>query len=304
MKPNLLALFDEVKKPQEKKSFTSNTIRLKADGSYIFRLLPTPSAPVELKRLGIKVVRYNWKSTAPDGRLIYATSPKTAGKHEVDPIALLRGKLYNEGNAVLQKKIQRTEKYLVNAFVVKDSITPDNEGKVKQVELPKSIFDFIVKEIESTSPDAIGPAIYDTSPSGHDLQIEVGSKEIIQDNGRKVKVPNYEGGFSFSRRPRALPGVKEPDEIYDLIADPLESTLKIDSPEECSKLLKDHFQIGKAPKAAVPDEEEDEAEEEEFPAPDAASKDIVGKSASPDPDEEDDEAAERALMEKIKKRVK
>lgn len=273
-------------------SFKSPFLRMKAGNTYKFRLLLTPNLE---NKVALPSVRYNFTSTK-NGWFKTVISPKTAGKFDRDPAADLRAKFYKEGNAVMRDKLARSVRYYANVFVIEDTATPENVGTVKPIELPKSAWDFVEKEMQSE--EGYGEAIFSVD-AGNDFIVKVTEKEI-EIRGKKIKVPNYD--FTFARKAtKATEAAKVEDrsfDPYDHIIENLETLLSIPSPEEVSKLLKEEFLTANA--TLEPDSIGDITEEDdEDDAPPVNEKAFASEGGIGNLDEL--EASLAAELEKKKK---
>lgn len=98
----------------------------------------------------------------------------------------------NESFKNIARKRKRNTKYFANVLVIKDTVNPENNGKVMIYEFGGQVF----KLIEA----AAKPGFEDEKPidpfdmwSGADFKIKIVGKEIPdQRTGKKTMVPNYE----------------------------------------------------------------------------------------------------------------
>ena len=74
----------------------------------------------------------------------------------------------------------RSEKWLVNVYVVNDPVNPENNGKVKILRYGKQIHNIIMDAIEGEDAADLGPRIFDLGLTVLTLELKLRSKVIIQ----------------------------------------------------------------------------------------------------------------------------
>jgi hypothetical protein len=122
------------------------------------------------------------------------TSPKTESAKNEDPVAMVKAALWNmatetcdDSYKTTSKKFNRTEQYYANVYVIKDTITPANEGKVMIYKFGYSIF----KKIEAAAkPEYEDDEEFDPFDmwNGCNLKIKVQAKTMP--DARTGKHPN------------------------------------------------------------------------------------------------------------------
>lgn len=145
----------------------------------------------------VKMVRHNFKC----GTNYYnEVSRKSLGQKEKDPVAISQSLLWNlaeeTGDESYKKKYRErkaTTKFYANVFVIKDTVTPENEGKVMIYQFGKQVFDKIQAAIKPEFEDdpSFDPFnVYE----GANFKIKIKGNEIPDNRnpGQKVLVPNYE----------------------------------------------------------------------------------------------------------------
>lgn len=314
MKPNLKALFAPLANEEPKPKFTPVTIRFKTGGQYVFRLLPVPSWNADSeKNMFKKYVTFSFKSRTRNGRFTYITSPKNFGKSDTCPATELRSALYagSEADKALMRNLTRSTKWIVFGYVIKDSVNPEHEGQVWPIEVPNSLYEFVKQEAQSKEPDALGCAIIDTSPKGHDLIVNVGTKKIVDtaDGTTQKEVPNYEGAFKFSRTPRAIPGLDEAaaDALYEKVIPDLTKIIKVPDVDYVRKLLSEEFipagyKIGKSAPKAVTSVEDTTSVDIESDGPETPYPE---KQFTPEPESEaesDDDDEEAKMIARLREK--
>ena len=206
----------------------SDILRLTKGNSYVVRLVPNVADPA---KTFFHFYSHGWESFAT-GQYISAVSPQTFG--ERDPIAEFRYKINRTGTEADRDKakaIIRSEKWLVNAYVVDDPVNPENNGKVKILRYGKQLHNIIMEAIEGEDSEQFGPKIFDLGAEGCSLRVKV------EDQGG---FPTYVS--SKFLMPGAIPGVdaSSVDEITSSVTD-LEQVFKIKSSQELQELLNEHF---------------------------------------------------------------
>jgi hypothetical protein len=158
-------------------------------------------------------------------------SPTTFG--ERDPISEYRYKIYKTGTDQEKEKsrsIIRSEKWLVNAYIVDDPVNPDNNGKVKIVRFGKQLHKIIMDAISGEDSDQFGSRVFDLSDNGCNLRIR------IDDQGG---FPTYVASKFIM--PSSIPGI-DPDSIYSETSD-LTTVFNIKSYDELQSALNEHFHL-------------------------------------------------------------
>jgi hypothetical protein len=174
----------------------------------------------------------------------YIENSRSTIDGEKDPVGISNGLYWakgeSEGNESLKnlaRKRKRNTKYFANVFVVKDTINPENNGKVMIYEFGAQIF----KMIEA----AAKPEFEDDEPldafdmwSGADFKIKIVGKEIPdQRTGGKVVVPNYENS-EFDRPSELFAGDDDKKEELFKQTHSLEEFIKVKSFEELATRFK------------------------------------------------------------------
>ena len=196
-------------------------------------------------------------------------SPQTFG--ERDPIAEFRYKINRQGSEADRdkaKSIIRSEKWLVNVYVVDDPVNPENNGKVKIMRYGKQLHNILMEAIEGEDSEQFGPKIFDLGSEGCSLRVKV------EDQGG---YPTYVS--SKFLMPGSIPGVDESsvDEITSSVTE-LDKVFKIKSTQELQELLNEHYHCI----------DTDESVSVEVPSPSVAQSTapVVEKTNDPDLEEE------------------
>lgn len=225
-------MFESIKNALQKNTQSSykDILKLTPGNNYVVRLLP------DVKRPDKSFFHYysvGWTSFST-GQYISYVSPSTFG--ERDPVLEAKYRiLRNDGESEDLKSrassVLRSEKWLVNAYVVKDPTNSENENKVMIVRYGKQLHKIIVDAMEGEGAEDFGPRIFDLSPNGCNFIIKA---------EKQGEYPTYVSS-KFSM-PKAVDGLEEGkiNEIYDNVND-LTSVLAVKSFDEIQALLDEHF---------------------------------------------------------------
>jgi hypothetical protein len=201
-------------------------------GYAVVRFLPNPH--------GESFVRVYTHGFSVGNNWYFESSRTTIG--EDDPVGI-SNKLHweraeatgNESLKNIAKSRKRNTKYYANVFVVKDTINPENNGKVMIYEFGPQIF----KMIESSAK----PEFEDDKPcdpfdmwSGADFKIKIVGKEMPGRDGKKVIVPNYENS-EFDSPSEFKSTDEEREEIFNKTFD-LAPFAKVKSFDELAERFK------------------------------------------------------------------
>jgi len=226
-------MFQSIKAALQKapsSSLQKNILKLEVGNNYIVRLLPNVKNP---EKTFFHYYTVGWTSYST-GQYVSALSPATFG--ERDPVTEARYRIIksNTESAEMKKKadtIKRIEKWLVNAYIVKDPKNPDNNGKVMIIRYGKQLQKIIADAIEGEDSEQFGARIFDLSDNGCNLNIKV---------EKQGDYPTYVTS-KFSP-PKAIEGMTDgkADEIYKNTYD-LTSVIPTRSYDELITLLDEHF---------------------------------------------------------------
>ena len=128
-----------------------------------------------------------------NGKWYIENDLSTIGRKD-DPVGNLAWRCYNSGIESDKKNssfLKRKVKFIMNVYVIKDSMNPESDGKVFLYECGKQIFDLInaarVPKFEDQIP------IEPFNPwTGANFNFRIVGKEITDARGKKATVPNYE----------------------------------------------------------------------------------------------------------------
>lgn len=275
-----LNMFDSIKsalnnQQQKQNTGTRDIITLEKGNTYVVRLLPNIKDP---DKTWFKYATFGWNSFAT-GAYVSAISPSSWG--ERDPIAEERVRIYRNGTEADKEKvknIRRSDRWIMNAYVVSDPTNPDNNGKVKLVRFGKQLFNIINNAIGGEDADEFGAKIFDLTPAGVNLKIKV------DDQGGFA---NYTASRFTSPADLKLSG-NQIEEIYNSVKE-LDKVFTIRSYDDLKKILDDHYHCQvSAPAASVPAKAPSNHVEHFTPS--------ENTSESPFADDEDDEEKMRKLI--------
>ena len=235
-------------------SGASEILKTEAGNTYVVRLLPDTKNP---KNTFFHFFTHGWTSFST-GQYVAALSPQTFG--ERDPIAEERYRVLRTGTESEKEKIKaigRSEKWLVNVYVVNDPVNPDNNGKIKILRYGKQLQKIIKDAIDGEEAEDFGPRIFDLSPNGVNLRVKV---------EKQGDYPSYVSS-KFSM-PTAIPDLDDAKakKIYESVHD-LTKVFAIKSYDELRTMLNEHYYCNVVKDEADPAPEADE--EESKPAPKA-----------------------------------
>jgi len=225
-------MFESIKTALAKNNNTSSRnkdiLKLEVGNTYTVRLLPNVKEPA---KTFFHYYTFGWTSFAT-GQYVSAISPTTFG--ERDPIAEARYRILKTGTEEDKAKaraILRTEKWLVNAYVINDPVNEANTGKTMIVRYGKQLHKIISDAIEGEGAEDLGARIFDLTDKGSSLKIKV---------EQQGDFPTYVSSkFSL---PKAIEGVdkKKADEIYKNTFE-LETVFPVKSYDELKTMLEEHY---------------------------------------------------------------
>ena len=226
------SMFESIKTALAKNSNTQSRnkdiLKLEVGNTYTVRLIPNIKDPA---KTFYHYYSFGWTSFST-GQYVSAVSPSTFG--ERDPIAEYRYKVLKTGTAEEKDKakaILRTEKWLVNAYVVNDPVNEENNGKVMILRYGKQLQKTIMDAMEGEGAEDLGARIFDLSEKGCNLKIKV---------EQQGDYPTYVS--SKFTMPKAVEGLDKSkiDEVYKGALD-LESVFTVKSYDELKQLLEEHY---------------------------------------------------------------
>ena len=229
------SMFDSIKSAlaadnDNNKSAIGDILKTPPGNTFTVRLLPYAKDP---SKTFFHYYQHGWNSFAT-GQYTSAISLQTFG--ERDPIAEERYKILRTGSEEEKEKakaIVRSEKWLVNVYVVNDPVNPENNGKVKMLRYGKQIHNIITDAIEGEDASELGPRIFDLGPNGVNFRVKV---------EKQGDFPTYVSSkFTF---PSAIEGLGEDkfEDIYNNVFD-LESTFTIKDYDELKAMVNEHILV-------------------------------------------------------------
>jgi hypothetical protein len=228
------SMFESIKEALAKNDNENNGLyneimKTTPGNTYTVRLLPYSPDP---KNTFFHYTNFGWVSFAT-GQYVQALSPTTFG--ERDPIAEERYRLLRMGNEEEQEKaksIRRSDKYLVNVYVIDDPTNPDNNGKVKILRYGKQLHKIIMEAIEGEDAEEYGPRIFDLGSNGVNFKIKC---ETQGDYPTYVS-SRFAGAGKFSL------SEDQQKQAYEGVFD-LQKVFSLKSYDELKKMLDEHFYV-------------------------------------------------------------
>lgn len=226
------SMFESIKtalaKNTNSNSRNKDILKTEVGNTYTVRLLPNIKDPT---KTFFHYYTFGWTSLCT-GQYVSAVSPSTFGAR--DPIAETRYRILKTGTEEEKNKargIIRSEKWLVNAYVINDPVNPDNNGKVMIVRYGKQLHKIITDAIEGEGSEDLGARIFDLSDKGCSLKIKV---------EQQGDYPTYVS--SKFMMPKAVEGLdkKKIDEIYNSSFE-LENVFTVKSYDELKTMLDEHY---------------------------------------------------------------
>lgn len=226
-----MSMFESIKgalaSSSEGKSKFSEIMQTKPGNTYTVRLLPDSKSPADTF---FHYYNMGWNSFAT-GQYVQALSPQTFGDR--CPINEERFRLSRTGTDEEKEKasaLRRTEKWLVNVYVVDDPTNPENNGKVKMLRYGKQIQKIITEAIEGEDAAEFGARIFDLSDNGVNFKVKC---------EQQGDYPTYVSS-RFTGAGKLNLTEDQQREIYNQ-THTLKETFPIKSAEELTEMLNEHF---------------------------------------------------------------
>jgi len=227
------SMFESIKSALTKENQNSSNkikdyLRTEVGNTYTVRLLPNIKDP---SKTFLHHYSYGWNSFST-GQLITAVSPTTWNQR--DPIAEERYRVLRSGTEQDKEKaksIVRTERWLVNCYVINDPVNEENNNKIKVLRFGKQLYKIVMDAMQGEEAEELGPRIFDLSPKGVNLKIKV---------EKQGDYPTYVS--SKFTTPKEVEGLDEDsyDKIYKNVFD-LESYVTVKSYDDLKDLLNKHY---------------------------------------------------------------
>jgi hypothetical protein len=210
--------------PNRQKDF----LRTEPGNTYTVRLLPNIKDPA---KTFLHYYSHGWNSLST-GQLITLVSPTTWNQR--DPIAEERYRVLRNGTETDKEKIKaivRTERWLVNCYVINDPVNEENNNKVKVLRFGRQLHKIVREAMEGEEAEELGPRIFDISPKGVNLKIKV---------EKQGDYPTYVSSKFTSPKEIESLDSDSYDKIYKSVYD-LESYITVKSYEELKDMLDKHY---------------------------------------------------------------
>lgn len=226
-----MSMFESIKSAlvssNDSKSKFSEIMQTKPGNTYTVRLLPDSKSPADTF---FHYYNMGWNSFAT-GQYVQALSPQTFGDR--CPISEERFRLARMGTDEEKEKaaaLRRTEKWLVNVYVVDDPTNPENNGKVKILRYGKQLQKIITEAIEGEDASEFGARIFDLSDEGVNFKVKC---------EQQGDYPTYVSSRFTSAGKLNLTEDQQKD-IYTQ-THTLKETFPIKSADELTEMLNEHF---------------------------------------------------------------
>jgi hypothetical protein len=202
-------------------------MKLEVGKTYTVRLLPNSKSP---ENTFFHYFLNGWQSFAT-GQFVSAVSLQSF--NERDPIQEERYRILRLGTDAEKKKaekVNRSEKWMVNAYVIDDPTNPANNGSVKIIRYGRQLAKIIDEAIDGEDASEFGPRIFDLSKEGVNLKIKV---------EKQGEYPSYVSSRFTSPQDLGLTESKQ-RELYDSVHD-LKKIVGIKTADELRELWNEHF---------------------------------------------------------------
>ena len=197
--------------------------------TYTVRLLPYSKDP---SKTFFHHYTHGWNSFAT-GEYVQALSPTTF--NERDPISEERFRVMRTGTDDKKSRmgaVRRSEKWLVNVYVVEDPSNPENNGKVKILRYGKQLQKIIMEAIEGDDSEEYGEKIFDLGPNGVSFKIKV---------EQQGEYPTYVAS-RFTTSSKIKLSDEEQERIYNSVYD-LTQVNNVKSYDELKQMIDDHIYV-------------------------------------------------------------
>jgi hypothetical protein len=228
------SLFDSLKDALADKTNVESSfkdfLKFEPDKTYLVRLVPNIK---DGKKTRFHYFQHIFDSCVT-GKKISVLCPNTYG--EKCPIDEHRSKVWATKNQTLidqVKPLKKSERWLYNAYVIKDPTNPSNEGSVKILNAGAQLQKVIQSAIDGDDSEDFGFRIFDLSENGCNLRIKVEKN----DGG----YPSYTSSKFLT--PSKIDGLTDQDEAYEAVKD-LDSFFQRKTYAEIKEILDVHF-LGK-----------------------------------------------------------
>lgn len=170
-------------------------LKFEVGKEYVLRLIPFVKEGREgLKKSLVKYQRYSWQDSS--GKWHGALSPRTwGGKCPIGDYSYrIKYKGTDEEKAEMDRRLFYKAGAYANVYVIKDPTNPENEGKVKILDMGKKIHALISAALDGELDKSwteqarkysgnknieihVGPKVYDLSPDGVNLVVRVNKNQ-------------------------------------------------------------------------------------------------------------------------------
>lgn len=275
------SMFDSIRSALQKNATQSNLkniMKFEKDKTYTVRLIPNVSEP---EKTFFHYYTYDWNSFST-GQYTSVVSPTTFGQK--CPMTETKYRILRSGNEEEKAKAQllrRNERWLINAYVVDDPTTPENNGTVKIIRYGKQLHKIISDAIDGEGSEDFGARIFDLSENGVNLKIKCEQQgDYITYVSSKFTLPKKIEGMTDEKA----------EDVYKNVFD-LTSVIPTKSHEELLETLDEHF-FGK--KTLLLEKKQEAVREVENLSKETAPTTPSSNSSN---DDEDDENIQKLLAD-------
>lgn len=254
-------------------------LKLEVGKTYTVRLLPNTKSPADTF---FHYYLNGWQSFAT-GQFVSAVSLQSFG--ERDPIQEERYRILRLGTDVEKKKaekVNRSEKWMVNAYIIDDPTNPENNGTVKILRYGRQLAKIIDEAMDGEDAAEFGPRIFDLSKGGCNLKVKV---------EKQGEYPSYVSSRFTSPVDLGLSEAKI-NELYNSVHD-LKKIAGVKTADELRELWEEHFLCKSSVSSAA-------APVEAVQATVLAEPTTVTKSSAPASSDDDDILDDATVQELLK----
>lgn len=232
-------MFDAIKaslksdKSQNGSGLFKEILKFKPGNTYQVRLVPNPNAPQDTI---FHYYNHAWTSLST-GMFVSNLCPTTFG--ESCPIDAYYLKTYRHGTDSEKKAsaiLSRKEGWMVNAYVISDPTTPENEGKVKILRYGRELAKIIQSALEGDDVEEFGvEKVFDVA-NGATLRIKCESRTNTKGGGGKKEYVTYASSKFLNPSEIEV----DLDAVYAEVHD-LKSVNRATTPADMQRMLDEHF---------------------------------------------------------------
>jgi hypothetical protein len=234
---------DALKQDQQKKSnIYADFLQCSPGHTYTVRILPGS----DLSKTFFHHYIQGWNSFST-GKYVSVLSPFTFGERDI--ISEERFKVLRFGSEEEKERIKavrRTERWLVNVYVVNDPVHPENNGKVKILNYGKQIDKIIKDGTTGDGAKEFGRRIFSLGSDGVNLLIKAETQSNFTSYSN-TRFSSYDTDLKLTEQ--------QQKEIYSSVKD-LSTILPLKSEDEMRKMLDEHYYCKSVDETKLPKHQE------------------------------------------------